>query len=117
MKFRTIAVLFVCAYTLAAQTNRGGITGTVSDKSGAVIPGASVVITDAGTNEVFRLKTSESGSYTQANLEPVVYNVEVQADGFQKARVESVKVDTASTAAVNFELQPGSVQTEVTVTA
>lgn len=117
MKLRILPTLLVCACALLAQTNRGGISGTVSDKSGAVIPGASIVITNTGTNEVFRLKTSESGSYNQANLEPVVYTVEVEAQGFQKARYENVKVDTASTAAVNFELQTGSVQTEVTVSA
>lgn len=114
---RFLAALVVCAATLFAQTNRGGIVGTITDKSGAVVPGAAVTITNSGTNETFHLTTSESGAYVQQNLEPVLYTVEAHAAGFEKAKVEKVKVDTASTATVNFQLVPGNVQTEVTVTA
>jgi hypothetical protein len=117
MKLAYVAITALAISTLTAQTNRGGITGTVTDKTGAVVAGAVVVITNSGTNEVRRAKTSEAGVYAEQNLDPVVYSVEVSAQGFEKARVDNVKVDTASTATVNFRLQPGSVQTEITVTA
>ncbi len=100
-----------------AQTNRGSIAGTVTDKSGAVVPGALIVIVNLGTNETFRIKASDSGSYTVQNLEPVLYRIEASLDGFKKAVSDRVKVDTASAATVNFVLEPGSVQTEVTVSA
>src|SRR5271169_711708 len=58
-----IAALFVCASALIAQTNRGGISGTVSDASGAVVPGANVTITNVGTNETRKLVTSQTGAY------------------------------------------------------
>ena len=117
MKLACVAIITLAAATLTAQTNRGGITGTVTDKTGAVVTGAEVVITNSGTNEARRAKTSEAGVYSEQNLEPVMYDIEVSAQGFEKARVEKVKVNTASTATVNFRLQPGSLQTEVTVTA
>jgi hypothetical protein len=100
-----------------AQTNRGGIAGTVSDKSGATVPGATITVTSAGTNETFRTITSEGGVYSIANLDPVLYRVEVAAHGFQKRTVDRVKVDTANVTTLNFQLDPGTVQTEVTVSA
>jgi hypothetical protein len=117
MKLSFPAVAILLAATLTAQTNRGGITGTVTDKSGSVIPGALVQIANSGTNETRRVKASESGVYAEQNLEPVTYTVEVSAQGFKRARVENVKVDTASTATVNFQLEPGALTTEITVTA
>jgi hypothetical protein len=117
MKSALIAGFVLFASALYAQTNRGAITGTVTDKSGGVVPGATVTITNNGTNEVLRLKASASGNFTEQNLEPVVYTVEVEAQGFEKAKVEQVKVDTASSATVNFQLIPGNVQSEVTVVA
>jgi hypothetical protein len=101
----------------AAQTNRGAITGTVLDPSGAVVPGAAVIVTNLGTNQAVKLITSDAGSYGAQNLDPVIYRIEVDAKGFKKAVVETVKVDTASTATVNVTLDPGNVETQVSVTA
>ena len=112
------AALFLSgALCLSAQTNRGGISGTVSDPSQAVIAGATVTITNTGTNEVRKLTTSQLGSYSAVDLEPVTYRVEVEFQGFKKSVVENVKVDTASTTTVNLTLQTGSIDTQVTVNA
>ncbi len=100
-----------------AQTNRGGITGNVTDTSGAVVPNASVTITNLGTNETRKLTTNDRGSFLQENLEPVTYKVEVEAPGFKKAVVSNVKVDTSSVTTANVVLEPGNVSTEVTVSA
>src|SRR5262252_6685813 len=99
------------------QTNRGGLAGTVSDKSGATVPGATITLTSTGTNETFRTTSSEGGVYSVPNLDPVLYRVEVAAHGFQKRTVDRVKVDTANVTTLNFQLDPGTVQTEVTVSA
>jgi len=64
--------LFLLALTLStpllAQTFRGGITGTVTDKSGAAIPGAAVFATDVNTNVVYRGVASSAGEFSFANL-------------------------------------------------
>ena len=110
-------VLLCVSGSLIAQTNRGGISGTVFDPQGAVVPGASVTITNVGTSQKFAVTTSAAGNYTVSNLDPVTYRVEVQASGFKKAVVENVKVDTATTVTRNVNLEAGSVETIVSVEA
>ena len=112
-----LLVMSVCAGYAIPQTNRGGISGTVTDSSGAVIPGATVTITNRGTNQSVKLTTSEAGSYSASSLEPVVYTVTVEAPGFKKAVIESVKVDTAVTSTLDVKLEAGAVEHQVTITA
>ena len=100
-----------------AQGNLGGISGTVLDGTGAVVPHAAVTITNNGTNQKIRLKTSSSGTYSAPSLNPVTYKISVEAEGFKQSIVEAVKVDTATTATVDVTLQPGAVSSSVTVAA
>lgn len=102
---------------MVGQTNRGGINGAVSDASGAVVPGASVTVINTGTNETRKLVTSEIGTFSAQDLEPVVYRIVVEAKGFKKELVENVKVDTATVETVNVKLEAGSVNTQITITA
>ena len=62
--------LTICA-ALFAQTNRGSLTGTVTDPSSAVVSGATVTITNVGTNEVRKLTTASNGTFAAVDLEPV----------------------------------------------
>ncbi len=105
--------LLVCAAVSVAQTNRGGIRGTVFDKTGAVLPGATVVITNIGTNKEQELITSETGTYALPNLEPVMYRVTVKMPGFKTTVVEPVKVDTATTTTANVTLELGEAAGEI----
>jgi len=115
--FAGLFIAIVCGAAVPAQTNRGGISGTVFDKTGAVVPGATVTITNVGTNRSQKLTTSEEGAYTATALEPVVYQITVEAQGFKKAVVNNIKVDTAVTATVNITLEPGAIETIVNITA
>jgi Carboxypeptidase regulatory-like domain/TonB-dependent Receptor Plug Domain len=110
-------ILIVCAAIVCAQTNRGGISGTVSDKNGGVIPGATVTVTNIGTNQSQKLTTSEEGAYSATSLDPVVYRITVEAPGFKKTVLNNVKVDTATTVTVNVPLEAGAVETIIDVTA
>ncbi len=111
------ALAALSSSSLFAQTNRGGITGTVFDPTGAVIPGASVTITNLGTNQKFVEKTSTAGSYNLQSLDPVSYSIEVDAAGFRKKRIDNVKVDTASISTVDIHVETGTLASEVTVQA
>ncbi|MBS1788826.1 MAG: carboxypeptidase regulatory-like domain-containing protein [Acidobacteria bacterium] len=111
------AIVFFTAVAVFAQTNRGGISGTVTDKNGAVIPNATVTITNIGTNQSQRLTTSGDGVYIASSLEPVVYRITVEASGFKKTVINNVKVDTATTVTTNVALEPGEIANEVTITA
>src|SRR5262249_41113084 len=114
---RLVAVSLLAALMLVAQTNRGGISGNVTDPSGAVVPNATVVIVNEGTNETHKLTTSAQGTFIQENLDPVTYKIEITAAGFKKSVLEHVKVDTSSVVTANVTLSTGDVATEVTVTA
>src|SRR2546423_14794406 len=104
---RLVAIALLSAFSVFAQTNRGAISGTVSDQSQSVVPGAAITITNVGTNEVRRLSSSSNGSFTALDLDPVLYKVEVEMKGFKKSVVENVKVDTGSTTTLNVTLQAG----------
>src|SRR5262249_16097384 len=111
---RLLAGLFIaidCGAAVPAQTDRGGISGTVFDKTGVRVPGATVTIPKLGTNRSQKLTTSGEGAYTETALEPVVYKITVEAQGFKKSVVNDFKVDTAVTATVNITLEPGAVET------
>src|SRR5882724_5861789 len=108
-------VIALMTNTVFAQTNRGGISGNVTDPSGAVVLRAAVVIINAVTNETRRLTTSDKGTFILENLDPVTYRIEVSAPGFTKAVLESVKVDTSTIVTADVTLQAGDVATEVTV--
>ncbi|MEP7341767.1 MAG: carboxypeptidase-like regulatory domain-containing protein [Acidobacteriota bacterium] len=113
----TLLIALACGIVVIAQTNRGGITGTVSDKNGGVIPNAVVTVTNIGTNQSQKIATSGDGAFSATSLDPVVYRITVEAPGFKKALVDNVKVDTASTATVNVALETGAVETTVNITA
>src|SRR5215208_4045893 len=93
-----IAVVLLLAVGAAGQTNRGAIAGTVLDQNGAAIPGASVTITNVGTGQKQTVTTSEDGAFQVSSLDPVTYSITVEAAGFKTATIQSLKVDTATTA-------------------
>ncbi len=118
MRFAQIIVcILVLSFASLGQTNRGGISGTITDANGGAIPGAKVTITNIGTNQAVTLTTSEDGAYSANSLEPVSYSVLVEAANFKSAIVESVKVDTASVQSLNLKLETGSIEEKVTVEA
>src|ERR1700682_2278432 len=77
-----LAVLFVCA-PLFAQTDTGRILGSVSDQSGAVVPNASVTITDVDRGTTRGLTTNEAGEYLAPNLLAGTYTIRASSPGFK----------------------------------
>ena len=89
-----LAVVLLSSVIVFGQTNKGGISGTVIDSNGAAVPGATVTVTNLGTNQSTTVTSSESGAFTVSSLDPVTYSVTVEASSFKKAVVEKIKVDT-----------------------
>jgi len=114
---RQLAMLALCTAAAVAQSNLGSISGTVFDPSRAVLAGADVQVTNIGTNQILRLKTSHEGSFTANALPPASYRILVDAPGFKTAVLDDVKVDTASTTGVNITLQPGDISTRIDISA
>jgi len=104
--------------TLAwAQENRGGITGTVLDASGAVVPGVAVTATDVAQGVKYPATSTSAGVYAIPNLTVGTYRVEAEMKGFKKFVAEHVEITTGATATVNISLQVGEATQQVTVTA
>jgi hypothetical protein len=110
----SIFVLVFCGF-LIGQTNRGSISGSVTDTNGAAVPGAKVTVRNRGTNQTTIVTTSEAGTYSVASLDPVEYEVLAEAPSFKKVIVQRVKVDTASNLTVNLVLEIGDVAETVTI--
>lgn len=101
--------------TASAQAS-AGVTGTVTDSSGAVVAGANVTITNVSTSVANKAVTSTSGTYTVRGLNPGRYTVAIEASGFKNATKE-VTVEVAAMATIDFSLALGSGTETVQVTA
>ena len=109
-------VLLLGVSLAPAQLPTGAISGRVLDSSGAAIPAATVTATNRETGRVHTTETSASGNYK--TILPVgVYDVRVEAPSFRSEVRQSLKLEVAQEAVLNFTLSVGSVQETVTVTA
>ncbi|HZI17294.1 MAG TPA: TonB-dependent receptor [Pyrinomonadaceae bacterium] len=111
-----LAVLWA-APAATAQSDRGSITGTVTDQSGAVVPGAKVTATSLDTGEAREVASSGEGSFTLPELRAGRWRVSVEAPGFKTATVEDYKVAVQVRHTVDFTLEVGVVTDVVTVTS
>lgn len=101
-------VLFAASVTvLTAQIDTGSIVGTVQDVSGAVVPKATVTVTNSATGVSFKTETNGEGQYQATALKPGTYSVEVSAPGFDPQVHRGIQVDVQSRPAVPFSLQIG----------
>ena len=98
------------------QVDTGAILGDVKDLSGAVIPGARVILTNQGTGLSLSTVTSGDGSYVFRPIKIGTYSLEAQFKGFQTAQHRDVTVDVQQQVVVNFALQPGQVTQSIEVT-
>jgi len=110
------ATALLSGLPLLAQANNGGIQGTVSDKTGAVVPKAEVTATNTDTGVQQTVQTNGAGSYSIAPLQPGNYNVEVVAKGFQRLLQENVTVDATAIQRYDPKLSAGGENTTVTIT-
>ena len=100
------ALLFFSCHSLCAQTNNGGITGSILDSSGAAVAGAEVTATGAETHTVYTTTSTASGAYRFGNLVLGTYNITVTAKGFKTAGLTGVVVQINSVASLDITLQP-----------
>lgn len=111
-----VACHFVAPTSSFGQAStKGTITGTVTDPTGAVIPGAEITISNIETGFTRTITTDQSGNYTAISLDPGSYRVEVLVQGFQRAIRAEIRLAVQATAHADFELQIGQVSEEVVV--
>jgi hypothetical protein len=113
-------VVAAIALTMPAawcQTITGAITGTVTDSSGAAIPGATVTATNVGTGVATPTQTNQSGIYNLRFLQIGQYTVSVAASGFNKQTTNTFTLEVSQEARIDVKLAVGSAAQTVNVTS
>jgi hypothetical protein len=110
------AVAIAASLASFAQTDRGTITGTVSDPAGAVIAGAMIEAKNQATGAVYQAATSSTGNYTVAQLPAGSYDLTVTAMGFKQFIRQGLVVEVAGILRVDAAMQVGAATESVTVT-
>ncbi len=109
--FLTVAA---CAF---AQSDRGTITGTVSDAAGGVVAAAPVSVTNTATGVALRTVTTSTGVYSVPSVPAGVYTISIQVPGFKSFQQTGVRVDVAQTTRIDVKLEVGAVTDSVTIDA
>ena len=114
-----VLVLFAGWFAQSAfsQAVSGNVIGTVTDSSGAAVPGAQVKLDNTQTNISYQTTTNESGNYTQADMSAGSYTITVTKAGFQKFTQQNVNVDISRSARVDISLKIGEATQEITVSS
>ncbi len=110
-----LGIAFLLIPNARAQQTLGGITGTVTDSSGAVVSGATVSLLGDETKLNRTQTTSTTGSYSFVNLPIGTYSLSFTLQGFQSQNIPSIAVQANRTATVNAELKIGNVSESITV--
>jgi hypothetical protein len=116
----SLAVMIITVASVVAfgqATTTGAIGGAVSDPNGAVVPNATVTVTNIATNKVDTATTDGEGRFRVPNLQPGTYSVSITGGGFGEFKTEAVKVEVGTVTNVDASLGVAGNVNEVTVTA
>ena len=117
LKMAILLALATAASSVRAQSTFGDIRGTVSDVSGAVIPGATVTVHSLDQNFDRTATTGDTGEFVVENLQPGHYSVTVQRAGFAKAVVDAAELDARQDLRIPVTLSLAAATTTVEVSA
>ncbi len=113
-----VIVVLTMAVSLSAQTaSTSTVTGTVSDKTGSIVPNAKVELQDVDTKAKTSVTTGNDGAYTFISVRPGNYSITVSGKGFRQSVVSGVRVEVGKSALVNVSLEVGGMTETVEVTA
>lgn len=111
-----VCLSFLCA-VLFGQSERGTISGTAKDATGAVVPGAKVVANETQTNVTINSVTNGAGDYTIPNVPIGIYTIRVEKAGFRPAVLSGLTVNAATSVRADVTLEVGASSQAVEVTA
>lgn len=113
--FLVLTVLALLALPASAQV--ATILGTVTDQSGAAVPGATVSITNTDTGQATQFTTNDVGQYVAPSLPIGHYTVQVKQANFQEAKQQNIALNVGDRRRIDFQLKVGAAQQTVTVEA
>jgi hypothetical protein len=111
-----LSFLVLSSIDMLAQGLFGTISGVITDSSGAVVPDATVKVTNVNTNVIVTLTTNSAGAYVATSLNPGVYDVEAAAKGFKTAVAKGVALEVNANPKINLTLEVGATVETVEVT-
>ena len=114
MRSPLLLSLFLCAGAMFAQSDRGTITGTVTDTSGAVIANAAIGAKQLESGALFPTISTDTGNYTLAQLPAGPYEITVTVPGFKRLVRSGVTVQVAQTLRIDLPLELGAASESVT---
>ncbi|MBV9772087.1 MAG: carboxypeptidase regulatory-like domain-containing protein, partial [Bryobacterales bacterium] len=114
--FAALSLVFATSL-LAQSAGTGALTGTLTDQSGAVVPGVVVLLANLETNQTRTTTSGSDGSYKFSLLPPGNYRVRFSATGFKTAQVDSVMVNVTETPVLDRVLELGAQTEQITVEA
>ena len=117
MPNRFLLCFFLSASFAVSQLDRGQIIGSISDPSGAIVPGARITATQKATGIVFSASATATGAYTLAALPVGIYDLQVEATGFKRVQQTGLEVNAGSSVRVDIALDLGSTGESVQVHA
>ena len=112
-----ICIQSVCPRSAQAQVATASINGTVTDSSGAIVPGAKVALRNVATNVELPTVTNDAGNYVLVNIPPGRYTLQVSKAGFTTATQPEFDLAVNQTTTFDFSLQVGATSQSVTVKA
>ncbi len=115
--FLMMTAALICVPAAVFGQGYGSINGTVTDSTGAVVPGAAVTATQVGTGLVLTTTSGSSGEYVFPSLAPSNYNISAGLKGFEAYTAKGVQVRADAAVTVNISLKAGATSETVTVTA
>ncbi|MEZ5354686.1 MAG: carboxypeptidase regulatory-like domain-containing protein [Bryobacteraceae bacterium] len=115
--YRLVIPAFLLAACVFAQSDRGVITGSVTDAAGAVIPGAEVRATNVASGTPYATTTTDTGDYTIPSVQPGVYRLAVTQQGFKQFQVSNVVLIAGGTVRVDARLEIGQVTESIEVSS
>ncbi len=116
--FWVTAILLILSPCMMAQTaSTGAMQGTVTDATGAVVPGATVTLTSAATGQERTATTNADGTYRFPLLPPGAYNLKFAANGFKGGEAAGIEVSVTESAVFDEKLEVGGATQEITVAA
>lgn len=112
---RLASVLCLTMVSALAQSDRGTITGVVTDSGGAVVAAAPVTITHVATNTSTQLQTTTTGEFSAPNLPVGAYRIEVSVTGFKRSVQDGIIIAAGGTVRVDVQLQVGQISESIEV--
>jgi hypothetical protein len=114
---KSVLLLLLTSFVTGAQLNEASLKGTVTDLSGSVIAGSTVVATNESTAQVRSTVTDESGSFFLGALTPGSYTITARAPGFKTLEQRNLKLNVGEMTGLSIRLEVGAIEETVEISA